>query len=54
MKPDLAYRTGQLAHLNREVFTRAFDVPVEAGQPCVFVEPGVIAQLQAKVLPDAD
>lgn len=53
MKPEQAYRTGQLAHLKREVFARVFNVPVETGQPCVFVEPGEIAQLQAMVVPAA-
>tara|TARA_R110000868_G_scaffold19062_9_gene82504 strand:- start:1291 stop:1692 length:402 start_codon:yes stop_codon:yes gene_type:complete len=47
MKPGQAYRTGRLAHLKREVFARVFNVPIEDKQPCVFVEPGVIEQLQA-------
>jgi hypothetical protein len=50
MKPDQAYRTGRLAHLKRDAFARVFNVPVAAEQPCVFVEPGVIEQLQAMVL----
>jgi len=49
MKPEQAYRTGRLAHLKRETFARVFNVPVAAEQPCVFVEPGVIEQLQAMV-----
>jgi hypothetical protein len=49
MKPEQAYRTGRLAHLRREVFARVFNVPIAADQPCVFVEPGVIEQLQAMV-----
>jgi len=40
---EQAYRTGRLAHLKREVFK----VHIEDKQPCVFVEPGVIEQLQA-------
>ena len=47
MKPDQAHRTGRLAHLKREVFADVFNVPIEDKQPCVFVEPGVIEQLQA-------
>ena len=47
MKPDQAHRTGRLAHLKREVFADVFNVPIEDMQPCVFVEPGVIEQLQA-------
>ncbi len=47
MKPEQAYRTGRLAHLKREVFTDVFNVPIEDKQPCLFVEPGVIEQLQA-------
>ena len=54
MQPGQAYRTGRLAHLKREVFARVFNVPIEADQSCVFVEPGVIDQLQAMVAPAAD
>ena len=53
MKPEQAYRTGRLAHLKRKVFTELFNVPITAEQPCVFVEPGVIEQLQAMVSPAA-
>ncbi|EMM5787315.1 ATPase [Pseudomonas aeruginosa] len=49
VKPEQAYRTGRLAHLKRKVFTELFNVPIAAEQPCVFVEPGVIEQLQAMV-----
>jgi hypothetical protein len=51
LKPEQAYRTGRLAHLKRHVFTQVFNVPIEVNQPCVFVEPGVIEQLQAMVPP---
>jgi len=47
VKPEQAYRTGQLAHLKREVFAEVFNVPVALEVPCVFVEPGVIEQLKA-------
>ena len=46
VKPDQAYRTGRLAHLKREAFAQVFNVPIAADQSCVFVEPGVIEQLQ--------
>ncbi len=46
VKPEQAYRTGRLAHLKREAFAQVFDIPIAADQPCVFVEPGVIEQLQ--------
>lgn len=49
MKPEQAYRTGRLMHLKREVFARVFNVPIADKQPCVFVEPGVIEQLQPMV-----
>jgi len=49
LKPEQAYRTGRLAHIKRHVFAQVFNVPIEANQPCVFVEPGVIEQLQAMV-----
>ncbi|ENE4777089.1 MULTISPECIES: hypothetical protein [Klebsiella] len=53
MKPEQAYRTGRLAHLKREAFAQVFNVPIEANQVCVFVEPGVIEQLQTMVEPVA-
>ncbi|MDT8398404.1 MAG: ATPase [Pseudomonadales bacterium] len=51
LKPEQAYRTGRLAHLKRDVFAEVFNVPIAANQPCVFVEPGVIEQLQSLVSP---
>ena len=35
--------------VKRDAFARVFSVPVAAEQPCVFVELGVIEQLQAMV-----
>lgn len=54
LKPEQAYRTGKLAHLRREVFGKVFNVSIADKQPCVFVEPGVLAQLQAMVSPTSD
>lgn len=51
LKPEQAYRTGRLAHLKRDVFAEVFNVPIASNQPCVFVEPGVIEQLQSMVSP---
>jgi hypothetical protein len=51
MKPEQAYRTGRLGHLKREVFAQVFNVAIAADQPVVFVEPGVIEQLQAMEAP---
>ncbi len=53
MKPDQAYRTGRLAHVRRTVFTQVFNVSIDDKQTCVFVEPGVIDQLQSLVTPAA-
>lgn len=47
LKPERAYRTGRLAHLSRESFLRLFNLPLQDKQACVFVEPGVIVQLQS-------
>ncbi|MBH8802864.1 ATPase, partial [Pseudomonas aeruginosa] len=47
MKPEQAYRTGRLAHLRRSVFAQVFNVPIAEKQACVFVELGVIDQLQS-------
>ncbi|MGI4812138.1 MAG: hypothetical protein ACRYG5_18135 [Janthinobacterium lividum] len=46
VKPEQA---GRLAHLKREVFAKVFNVPIADRQPCVFVESGVIEQLQSMV-----
>ncbi|KAF1042526.1 ATPase [Xylophilus sp.] len=54
MRPEQAYRTGRVAHLRRTAFTQVFNVPIEDKQACVFVEPGVLDQLQAMVAPAAD
>ncbi|WP_443192955.1 ATPase [Pseudomonas aeruginosa] len=53
MKPEQAYRTGRLAHLRRTVFAQVFNVPIADEQACVFVEPGVIEQLQSMTAPAA-
>ncbi|MCR3982039.1 MULTISPECIES: ATPase [Gammaproteobacteria] len=49
LKPDQAHRTDRVAHVQRTVFAQAFNVPIEDNQACVFVEPGVIDQLQSMV-----
>ena len=54
MKPEQAYRTGRLAHVRRTVFAQVFNVSIEDKQACVFVEPGVIDQLQSLVVPAAN
>ena len=54
MKPEQAYRTGRLAHLRRTVFAQVFNVPIADEQACVFVEPGVIDQLQSMTAPAAN
>ena len=54
LKPEQAYRTGQLAHLKRDLFATVFNVLIAADQACVFVEPGVIEQLQTMVAPASD
>jgi len=53
-KPEQAYRTGRVAHLRRTAFAQVFNVPIAAEQACIFVEPGVLDQLQAMVAPAAD
>jgi len=51
VKPREVYRTGQLAHVKRDVFAKLFSVPITDQQACVFVEPGVIVRFQAMMLP---
>jgi len=54
MSPEQAWRTGRLAHLRREALARVVNVALAPDVPCVFVEPGVIEQLQAMVGPEED
>lgn len=54
LRPEQAYRTGRLAHVKRAVLVQVCNVPVSVNQPCVFVEPGVIEQLQSMVAPATD
>lgn len=54
MRPEQAWRTGRLAHLKREALARVTHVALAPDVPCVFVEPGVIEQLQAMVGPEED
>lgn len=54
LKPEQAHRTGRLAHLRRAVFVQVFNMPIDDKQPCVFVEPGVIDQLQSMTTPATD
>jgi hypothetical protein len=49
-----AYRTGRLAHIKREAFAKLFNVTIDAGQACMFVEPGIIERLQAMTAPASD
>ncbi|CUJ75390.1 Uncharacterised protein [Achromobacter xylosoxidans] len=54
LKSEQAYRTGKLAHLPREMFGKVFNVSIADKQPCIFVEPGVLDNLQAMVAPASD
>lgn len=54
IKPEGAYRTGRLAHLRRDVIGAVFNVPIATDLPCIFVEPGVIEQLQSMLKPASD
>jgi hypothetical protein len=48
VKPAEAYRLGgTIGHLKREVFAQVFDVSVDPKLPLVFVDPEVIARLEA-------
>jgi hypothetical protein len=46
LKPEQAYRTGQVARLKREVFGAMFNVPAPPNLPCVYVEAGMIEKLR--------
>ena len=52
VKPENAYRTGNIAHVRRSVWPHIFDseAPTKDGEPLpmVFIEIGVIAELQKK------
>ncbi len=51
LKPEQAFRTGELAHLKREALEHVFDVSISDKQACVFVETGVIEKLVAMSTP---
>lgn len=53
LRPEQAYRTGKVAHLRRSVFVNVFNAPIDDKQACVFIEPGVIDQLQSMTAPAA-
>ena len=50
VKPENAHRTGLIAQIRREAFSKVFDLPY-TDRPCVFVEVGTIERLQANVKP---
>lgn len=47
-------KSRRMAHVRRTVFAQVFNVSIEDKQACVFVEPGVIDQLQSMVVPAAN
>lgn len=53
LPPGQAFRTGRIAHLRREKCLEVFNVPIPTDLPAVFVEPGVIEKLTARLPPDA-
>lgn len=46
-KPEDVCRTGLVAHLKRDVFDNVFNVSISDSTPLVFVDQGVIKQLQS-------
>lgn len=46
-KPEDVCRTGLVAHLKRDVFDNVFNVSIADSTPLVFVDQGVIEQLQS-------
>jgi hypothetical protein len=54
IKPENAYRTGAIAHVKAEAWSKIFNVPLPMGKesgmmlPAVFVEAGVIDMLEAE------
>lgn len=46
LKQEDANRTGNIAHLRRPAFNRVFNTEAPVSLPMVFVEPGVIEELQ--------
>jgi hypothetical protein len=50
IKPEHAHRTGAVAHVRREAFTKIFNVPAPPG-PLAFSEPAVVEHLATLVTP---
>jgi hypothetical protein len=44
--PGHVRRTGRVAHMKREAFSRLFQAEIAPTVPCVFIEPGVMEQLE--------
>ncbi len=51
VKPQDAYRTGNICHLRKAAFERVMNVPVPEKMVC-FVEPGVIDALRKRQAPE--
>jgi hypothetical protein len=47
VKLQQMWRTGRVAHIRREAFSRIFSVSLEADQACIAAEAGVIERLEA-------
>jgi len=53
IKPEGAYRTGQILWIKREVFTEIFDVPLE-DENFMFIDPQVVAHLKSLMSEEAN
>lgn len=54
LKPEDAYRTGQVAHVKRTLFHELFAVSIKDDVPFVYVELGIIATIEKMVDPASD
>lgn len=54
LKPEDAYRTGQVAHVRRALFQELFAVSVKPEVSFVYVELGIIAAIEKMVKPASD
>lgn len=47
VKPEGAWRTGDICYIRREAYERIFNVPLDARSPMAFCDPEVITRLAA-------
>ena len=51
LKLEDAVRTGKIAHIKRDVFSKIFNAPCDPKLPMMFIDPEAMAKLEAMIPP---